>query len=432
MKKTNRVFTPSTVAVNSFIERDYRTVNQLVDALNTPGKQIVIYGYSGCGKSTLLYNKLNQVYENSITTRCMSGMTYENIIIDAFDKMDDIIKDTGTEKSFTIKPEVSVEYAEIKSSVSLFEYKSKKSENSKEILAPQLTASRLGKFFGEANCCWVLEDFHKITGDDKVKISQLMKIFMDMAVDYPELKIIALGAVGTAREVVLYDHELNNRVSEVLVKPMEKDEIKEIISSGEKQLNVKFSESQKNRIAEYSCGLPSICHQLCLNVCFINKVYETQKYLKAFTDEDLDQAIEKMIEEKADSYKSEYSIAVKDESGTEPNPYKEIIKSALTLNKTDFSIEEITGSLKGKVDDLRGKLDELSSVERAEILIYNEVTSTYRFNNLFIKNYALMNLSQASGSENLILLKEQGSINKLLDIIHKDLGDEFEDILFEE
>jgi len=43
-----------------------------------------------------------------------------------------------------------------------------------------------------------------------------------------------------------------------------------------------------------------------------------------------------------------------------------------------------------------------------------------------------MNLSQASGSEDLILLKEQDSINKLLDIIHKDLADEFGDILFEE
>jgi len=224
MKKTNRVFTPSTVAVNSFIERDKKTVNQLVDALNTPGKQIVIYGYSGCGKSTLLLNKLNQVYENSITTRCMSGMTYENIIIDAFDKMDEVIKDSQTEKSFTIRPEVSLEYAEIKGSVSLFEYQSKKNEGNTELLPPQLTASRLGKFFGEANCCWVIEDFHKITGEHKTKISQLMKIFMDMAVDYPELKIIALGAVGTAREVVQYDHELNNRVSEVLVKPMEKEE----------------------------------------------------------------------------------------------------------------------------------------------------------------------------------------------------------------
>ncbi len=52
------VFTPATPARVTFVERD--AINEkLVNALNTPGKQIVVYGHSGNGKSTFLVNKLN-------------------------------------------------------------------------------------------------------------------------------------------------------------------------------------------------------------------------------------------------------------------------------------------------------------------------------------------------------------------------------------
>jgi len=129
----------------------------------------------------------------------------------------------------------------------------------------QLTPQRLANFMGEARCCWVLEDFHKIPEQEKVKLAQTMKIFMDMAVDYNDLKIIAIGAVGTAREVVNYDPEMRNRVAEIVVPLMTADEIRTIISTGEQLLNVSFPEQVKQLIVNHSNGLASVCHQLSLN-----------------------------------------------------------------------------------------------------------------------------------------------------------------------
>src|SRR5436305_14238465 len=80
------VFTPTKPARYTFVERE--SINEkLVAALRTPGKQIVVYGHSGSGKTTLLVNKLHQVYEDHITTRCISGLSFDQLLLDAFDQL---------------------------------------------------------------------------------------------------------------------------------------------------------------------------------------------------------------------------------------------------------------------------------------------------------------------------------------------------------
>lgn len=80
------VFTPTKPARVAFVERD-KVNDKLVSALGTPGKQIVVNGHSGSGKTTLLVNKLNQVYERHLVSRCMKGMSFEQLILDGFDQL---------------------------------------------------------------------------------------------------------------------------------------------------------------------------------------------------------------------------------------------------------------------------------------------------------------------------------------------------------
>ena len=85
-KQTTDVFTPTTPARLPFVERE--TINRkLVNAIKTPGKQIIVYGHSGSGKTTLLENKLFQTYEAHITTRCVKGLSFEQLVLDAFDQL---------------------------------------------------------------------------------------------------------------------------------------------------------------------------------------------------------------------------------------------------------------------------------------------------------------------------------------------------------
>jgi GTPase SAR1 family protein len=212
--------------------------------LRTPGKQVVVYGPSGSGKTTLLLNKLEQLYPQNITSRCTAATTFDNLLLTAFDSLD-VYYSSGASirrgKSISVKLEQS--YFGIKSSIEAAST-AQTDVNLTRLLPPQLTPQRLAEFCGAAECCWVLEDFHKVGVGEKAKLSQIMKVFMDSAATYPDLKIIAIGAVDSAREVIQYDPEMRNRVAEIAVPLMTEQELMQVLTKGESLLNVRFGTSK--------------------------------------------------------------------------------------------------------------------------------------------------------------------------------------------
>lgn len=411
------VFTPTKPATLTFVERK-SIQDKLVNTLKTPGKQVVVYGHSGSGKSTLLINKLRQLYEEHVTTRCIKGMTYDQILLDAFDQLDKYFKSSSTvEVSVGIDSSIKVEYANIKSQLSYQRQESQRAEE-RRIIPPQLTAQRLAKFLGEAKCCWVLEDFHKVDEKDKVKLSQTMKVFMDTAVDYSDVKIILIGAVNTAREVVTYDAEMHNRVSEIYVPLMSQEEIYEILEKGEKILNVTFSGKVKDEIVRYSTGLAAIAHQLALNCCYSSGVYETQNYGKVIDKEDLQSAVQEYIENESDTIKNAFDLALKRKRGGKYDNCK-IILSALARSKSmeGMTRSELMQEIKNfepnyPEGNLSRYLNELTTAERGALVRYDDTSNKFAFSNPFHKTFALALIGDPQKRE-LYLTREISSfLNK--------------------
>ncbi len=273
--KVSQVFTPASPAKINFVERE--DINRrVVRALNTPGMQIIVYGQSGSGKTTLLENKLYQVYERHIKTSCMKGMNFESVILDAFDQLSPFyLSEKSSTDSDSIDVSLKASFKVIDSQIKATSSSSSQ-EKHQRALPPQLTAQSLARFMGGAGYCWILDDFHKVQERDKSKLSQLMKVFMDMSNDYPDLKIICVGAVNSARQVVQYDVEMRNRVSEIKVPLMSNIEIKKIVENGFSLLNVKVSDpSLFSDIYHYTNGLAAICHKLCSLMCESIALYQT-------------------------------------------------------------------------------------------------------------------------------------------------------------
>jgi hypothetical protein len=311
------VFTPSSPARVNFIERN--NINaRIVRALRSKGKQIVVYGQSGSGKTTLLENKLRQVYDNHIRTNCMHGMSYESVILNAFDQLEPYFVSEKTSSSKTSKGfNFGLKFNEIKSQLS-FNQEDLNGSKSERLLPPQLTGSNLAMMIGESKCCWILEDFHKLEGDEKVKLAQLMKIFMDLSDTYPTLKIIAIGAMNTARQVVQSDKEMRRRISEIEVPLMSTPEIKMIVNNGCGLLNVDIDEKIIDDIAEHSNGVASICHQLCELMCEDASIHETLEepdkyygdtFTYKFEYENLRFALNEYLEIESDTIKSSFEKA---------------------------------------------------------------------------------------------------------------------------
>ncbi|EGQ8733599.1 ATP-binding protein [Vibrio parahaemolyticus] len=391
MKKysVDDVFTPSSPARVNFIEREQINV-RIVRALRTKGKQVVIYGHSGSGKTTLIENKLKQVYESHIKTNCMKGMTYDGILLNAFDQLSNYYLDeTVLSDKEAIKAGITANIKVIKLQLG-GNYENATQAKSKRMLPPQLTGPNLAKMIGEAGMCWVLEDFHKVADEDKDKLSQLMKVFMDHSEQYPNLKIIAVGAVNTARQVVQYDHEMRRRVAEIKVNLMSKKEIRKIMEQGGELLNITFSENLYDEVWEHSNGVASICHQLCQLMCEFEGLVETNLYEKEdyrLDYEHMNYAQREYLEIESDTIKRAFDKAFK------VNNSQEVLYIMSSKDTSGASLAEIVDaavhnefSVKKKA--LEKAIEELCKEEFGELLKFDEDSHKYSFSDPFYKTFA--------------------------------------------
>ena len=425
--ETYNVFTPSQPAELTFVDRD--DVNkQLVDSIRTPGKQLVVYGFSGSGKTTLINNKLNQLYSGVIESQCTKGTTIDQLKLEAFDALDkyyitELTNSHGSEISSGLK----VVYAEIKASS-----KVQNGERLERIVPIQLTDKKLAELIGEADSCWKIEDFHKVDKEYKQRLAQIMKVFMDTSRTHKTTKIITIGAVGTGKEVVEYDSEMSERVSEIFIPLMSVEELEDIIVKGENLLNVQFPKEIKNKITIYSNGLGSICHQLCLSMCTNNNIYETVEEKFNFTQSDLDLAISDYLNQKSATLKSTLDKAIKSSKRSKYGT-KEILKAILRIKKEEVSSQEIFQELSKEsphypTSTFTNFLKQLISSEREEVLRLNKDANTYYFSNPFQKAFIELTFSKEAQTKSIGTVRI--SADELIAFIQakKDIIGEFDDL----
>lgn len=387
------VFTPSVPARLCFVERS-QINRRLANAIQTPGRQIVIYGHSGSGKSTVITNKLYQLYENHITTRCMTGMTFEQVVLDAFDQLSPYYtSEKSSAKKTQISGSVGSSYVGIKSQISS-QLETQSGEKSERYLPPQLTPQNLSKFIGEAKCCWVLEDFHKLESSEKPRLSQTMKVFMDQAVDYKDLKIIAIGAVDTARQVIDYDNEMKNRVAEVLVPLMSDDEISEILKKGESLLNIKFDEKVLSSIVEYSNGIASTCHAIALACCQAVGIVQTSDECIQISMATLEEGLSIYIEESADTLKSSFDKALTTVKKTKYDNFRIVIEALSSYAQQGIDKASLHSKVSEKYPDYPASnisycLSQLQTEARGKLVRFDSTSKLYSFADPVYRAFAL-------------------------------------------
>ncbi|CAK2568791.1 ATP-binding protein [Vibrio crassostreae] len=383
------VFTPTSPAIITYVDRLKDDVNdRLVRALKLPGNQVVIYGHSGAGKSTLLENILFRTYEKQIDTNCDETMTFEAIILDAFDQLKEFyVNEVTNNKKEKVDANAKAEYLVIKGQLSA-SIENNEGEKKVRALPPQLTSQSLGRLLGESGYCWILEDFHKIEKSEKVKLADMMKVFVNLSKKYKDLKVVALGAVNTAREVVKLNKELRRRVSEIHVELMSDDEIKEIIQKGCDALNIIIDDELQTDIAHHSSGLASICHKLCYIMCSEAYITQTVEEPVAFTYLDLKKALSEYMKDEEDTLLDAFDSALKLDK-IEPT-----LRVLANQDQHGAHIDDLyswakENSVRITKKKLESDLPNLIKEEYGELVKLEENSQKYSFLDPFYKSFVL-------------------------------------------
>lgn len=222
-------------------------------------------------------------------------------------------------------------------------------------------------------------------------MADVLKIFIDAANDFPCVKIICIGAVGSARELVNFDTNLYTRISELYVPLLSEAEIKEIISLGCKYLNIEMSESLTEKIVFYSNQLASLTHQMCYEICFKNNVSKTKFIKKHLNDDQFKSAIQGYIDTNSDTLKGIY------ESITKKQLVWYILKTVVSVEKESLTVEEIKSRINNKRHSFEDEaiileLKNLSN-EAVGILRYNSNSEKYSISTPFWGAFLKMQLA---------------------------------------
>lgn len=390
--KARDVFTPNRPARLAFVDRA-SIEDRLVDALDTPGKQVIVYGPSGSGKTTLLTNKLWQMYPNHVTTRCTTDTSFDAVMLSAFDQLDRFYTSEATSSSSSkITFGLQSAYSALKASFGS-DKEQRSSETARRVVPVQLSPQRLAEFMGAAQCCWVVEDFHKVKEPDRVKFSQILKVFVDSADLYPEVKVIAIGAVDTARQVIQYDPEMKHRVSELYVPLMSVHEISTVVEKGASLLNLDVSEHTRTEIATYSSGIAAVCHQICLNICFAMNVRETSATTIRVGPTEVAGAVNRYLEDSSDTLKAAFDKALKRERVRKYDNCRFILSALSSADHEGLTRGELTQRIQVEApgypaSNLSRYLNELQLDDRSRLVRYDSNSGRYSFSDPLYRAYA--------------------------------------------
>jgi len=180
---------------------------------------------------------------------------------------------------------------------------------------------------------------------------------------------------------------------------MERDELRQILVKGQKLLNISMS-TVTDAVVDYSAGMPSVCHQIALNVCLVKGIRATQPKLTRFTIRDLAPAMDRYVAELSDTIKFAFDRATAAHNRRRLRDARPILSVLASGPVSGLRVEEILAKVSimhpnYPMASLRAYLDELTQENYGNIVRHG-IDDSYRFSEPIYHTFAKATMSESA------------------------------------
>ncbi|WP_421764925.1 hypothetical protein [Ekhidna sp.] len=276
--KTNEVFKVSGVPKHTFVER--RTFNAKIEDYFIGRDSVLLFlGYSKSGKTVYRKKHLEKKDFSLVTFRCNNESTIDQLynqiasevglgqIITTQDQQGG--KDTSSISSTLGSKDVASASASLASEINYsYIYTEEKTK-------VKIDVNFLCNKLRDEQILIILEDYHLINSRFNKTLSEDLKHFLD-----DEILFVLIGIPSSPNRALRNNPDLSGRLEHLIFDYLTKDEIRELINSGIKKLNVWLSEDVIDEIIKASMKNAFLVQYICKVLLTNNGVEETQSKQK--------------------------------------------------------------------------------------------------------------------------------------------------------
>jgi Cdc6-like AAA superfamily ATPase len=306
-----RVFTPSApIASESLFAGRKQQLSRLINAASLRGQHAVLYGERGVGKTSLA-NVLKDFLEPHsgflvVSTNCEPNTDFRAIWANLFNEL--VVSDKEVGMGF--KPPTHEEQSSLSARLS----GNPSPEEIRQIL------QGLGK-----PIIVIVDELDQIKNQETTsRLANTIKTLSDHAAD---ATIILVGVADSLDKLIAEHQSIDRALVQIKMPRMSRDELREIIDKGLKELQLSIAPIAARRICNLSHGLPHYTHSLALHAAQA----AVDRDSTVLSQQDVVEALNAAIEQAQETTKKKYHEATSSPHG---NLYSQVLL-ACALSETD-------------------------------------------------------------------------------------------------
>jgi len=339
-----------------------------IEALNTPGQHMIVFGERGVGKSSLARVSCQLLLKKLVSgelhqRRCDSDDTFHTVWLE-------ILQEYGYEGVPTESNQTRKEggQAGLKIPVAEAGVKTEKEQHVKTIRDQfrPLSPSVVARFLQDKEGLILIDEIDALASTaDRQRMAQVVKHLSDAD---SQVKVLLVGVASAAAELTDGHPSVQRCLREIRLDPMDRDEIRSIIVTGSQMSRIVFTGDVTKSIVDLAAGYPYFAQLLGLKCA-----EEAAGNDLTTVDQRVFQAALKSAVTDADATLQRcYSEAVRS-AGTEM--YSQLVQCAAELPPTEFTAAALREALSQQLERRVEQSEIMYSIQK---LVGNDDSRLFR------------------------------------------------------